>query len=164
MRARTFGSAFHAVCWHALWIYFTGQTLGNAHRSGGLFSKSEQESLLTAQSCTTPITSAANSTTDTEQHKRRIVSSRKYDNEKVESSYPCTRRRIVRRLYAFRPERLLVNHIVHETFSTTGLGSSAQTLASGTFHGVLHPTKGTATSTLCGANGLGQFRNSGINT
>jgi aquaporin Z len=26
--ARTFGSAFHAVYWHALWIYFTAPPLG----------------------------------------------------------------------------------------------------------------------------------------
>ena len=47
--------------------------------------------------------------------------------------------------YAFRPERLVVDRRVHEDFPTTGGGSSVQTLASGTFHGVLHPTQGTAT-------------------
>jgi hypothetical protein len=47
--------------------------------------------------------------------------------------------------YAFRPERLVVNHRVHEEFRTTEGGSPAQTLVSGTFHGVLHPTEGTAT-------------------
>jgi hypothetical protein len=47
--------------------------------------------------------------------------------------------------YAFRPERLVVDRAVHEEFPTTGGGSSVQTLASGTFHGVLHPTQGTAT-------------------
>ena len=47
--------------------------------------------------------------------------------------------------YAFRPERLFVNQAVHDKFPTTARGSSAQTLASGTFHSVLHPTEGTAT-------------------
>src|SRR6476619_5813552 len=47
--------------------------------------------------------------------------------------------------YAFRPERLVVNKTVHEEFPTTTLDSSAQTLASGTFHSVLHPTEGIAT-------------------
>lgn len=46
--------------------------------------------------------------------------------------------------YAFRPERLVVNQTVSEPFPG-GQSSSAQTLASGTFHSVLHPTKGTAT-------------------
>jgi hypothetical protein len=45
--------------------------------------------------------------------------------------------------YAFRPERLVVNHKVHEEMPEAG--SSMQTLASGTFHSVLHPTEGTAT-------------------
>ena len=47
--------------------------------------------------------------------------------------------------YAFRPERLAVDRRVHEELTTTGGRSSVQTLASGTFHGVLHPTQGTAT-------------------
>ena len=46
--------------------------------------------------------------------------------------------------YAFRPERLVVNQTVNEAFPG-GQASSAQTLASGTFHSVLHPTEGTAT-------------------
>ena len=47
--------------------------------------------------------------------------------------------------YAFRPERLVVNHRVHEEFPTAKGGSPEQTLASGTFYGVAHPTTGTAT-------------------
>jgi hypothetical protein len=47
--------------------------------------------------------------------------------------------------YVFRPERLVFNHSVHEGLPTTAGGPSAQTLASGTFHSVLHPTEGTAT-------------------
>jgi hypothetical protein len=47
--------------------------------------------------------------------------------------------------YAFRPERLFVNRSVHEAFPTTEGASSAQTLVSGAFHSVLHPTAGTAT-------------------
>jgi Electron transfer DM13 len=47
--------------------------------------------------------------------------------------------------YAFRPERLFVNHRVHEEFPTAKGGSPEQTLASGTFYGVAHPTTGTAT-------------------
>jgi len=46
--------------------------------------------------------------------------------------------------YAFRPERLLVSQTVNEAFPE-GQAGSAQTLASGTFHSVLHPTEGTAT-------------------
>jgi Electron transfer DM13 len=46
--------------------------------------------------------------------------------------------------YAFRPERLVVNLSVNEAFPG-GQASSAQTLTSGTFHSVLHPTEGTAT-------------------
>jgi hypothetical protein len=47
--------------------------------------------------------------------------------------------------YAFRPERLVVNKTVHEELPTAQGGSPDQTLASGTFHSVLHPTSGTAT-------------------
>lgn len=47
--------------------------------------------------------------------------------------------------YEFRPERLVVNHSVHENFPATQDAADAQTLASGIFHSVLHPTSGTAT-------------------
>jgi hypothetical protein len=47
--------------------------------------------------------------------------------------------------YAFRPERLFVNHRVDEGLPTAKDGSPAQILATGTFHSVLHPTAGTAT-------------------
>jgi hypothetical protein len=47
--------------------------------------------------------------------------------------------------YAFRPERLVVNRRVHEEFPTAKGTSAEQTLASGTFYGVAHPTTGTAT-------------------
>ena len=46
--------------------------------------------------------------------------------------------------YAFRPERLVVNQTVNEAFPGRQ-GGAAQTIASGTFHSVLHPTEGTAT-------------------
>src|SRR5262249_9818092 len=48
----------------------------------------------------------------------------------------------------FRPERLLVNARVNESFpqnSTTGKATASSTLVTGTFHGVLHNGKGTAT-------------------
>jgi hypothetical protein len=55
--------------------------------------------------------------------------------------------------YAFRPERLVVNHRVDEKFPT-GKGSSAErTLASGTFYGIAHPTTGTATVYQLGDGG-----------
>ena len=47
--------------------------------------------------------------------------------------------------YAFRPERLVVNHRVNEGFPVTEGASSAETIESGTFYGVMHPTTGTAT-------------------
>ena len=47
--------------------------------------------------------------------------------------------------YAFRPERLFINHRVDEAFPAAKRSSPVQTLASGIFHGVLHPTEGTAT-------------------
>ena len=47
--------------------------------------------------------------------------------------------------YAFRPERLVVNHRVHEGVPVTESASSADTIESGTFYGVMHPTTGTAT-------------------
>jgi hypothetical protein len=47
--------------------------------------------------------------------------------------------------YAFRPERLVVNHRVNESFPAGENPSSAQVLESGTFYGVVHPTTGTAT-------------------
>ncbi len=47
--------------------------------------------------------------------------------------------------YAFRPERLVVNHRVDEGFPAAQGGSSPQVIDSGTFYGVVHPTTGTAT-------------------
>ena len=47
--------------------------------------------------------------------------------------------------YAFRPERLVVNRTVNEAFPSGQGGPSAQSLESGTFYSILHPTEGTAT-------------------
>ncbi|MGB7282597.1 MAG: DM13 domain-containing protein [Candidatus Acidiferrum sp.] len=47
--------------------------------------------------------------------------------------------------YAFRPERLIVNHRVNEAMPAARGASPSQALESGTFYGVLHPTEGTAT-------------------
>ena len=47
--------------------------------------------------------------------------------------------------YEFRPERLVVNHRVDEQFPSARGDSPAQSLESGTFYGVMHPTQGTAT-------------------
>jgi hypothetical protein len=47
--------------------------------------------------------------------------------------------------YAFRPERLVLNHRVNEGFPAGEAPSSAQVLESGTFYAVVHPTAGTAT-------------------
>ncbi len=47
--------------------------------------------------------------------------------------------------YAFRPERLFVNHRVDEKSLSAKIDSTARPLESGTFYSVLHPTQGTAT-------------------
>jgi hypothetical protein len=47
--------------------------------------------------------------------------------------------------YIFRPERLYVNRPVDEAMPTAQGASPAQTLESGTFYSILHPTAGTAT-------------------
>jgi hypothetical protein len=47
--------------------------------------------------------------------------------------------------YAFRPERLVVNRHVDEKMPTKQVSLPDQTLASGKFHSILHPTSGTAT-------------------
>ena len=47
--------------------------------------------------------------------------------------------------YAFRPERLIINHRVNEGFPAGEDASSAHVVESGTFSGVAHPTAGTAT-------------------
>lgn len=47
--------------------------------------------------------------------------------------------------YAFRPERLVVNHRVDEAMPTAPGGPPAQALESGQFYSILHPTQGTAT-------------------
>lgn len=47
--------------------------------------------------------------------------------------------------YAFRPERLVINHRVDEAFPAAEGASSSQALESGTFSGVVHPTTGAAT-------------------
>ncbi|HEV8074570.1 MAG TPA: DM13 domain-containing protein [Candidatus Acidoferrum sp.] len=48
-------------------------------------------------------------------------------------------------LYAFRPERLVVNRRVDEALPTAQAGSWPQPLVSGQFYSILHPTAGTAT-------------------
>lgn len=47
--------------------------------------------------------------------------------------------------YAFRPERLFINHRVNESFPAGEDAVSAQVVESGTFYGVMHPSTGTAT-------------------
>jgi hypothetical protein len=47
--------------------------------------------------------------------------------------------------YAFRPERLVVNRNVNEAMPTAPGASSTQSLESGRFYSILHPTEGTAT-------------------
>ncbi len=47
--------------------------------------------------------------------------------------------------YEFRPDRLFINKTVHQDFPFVKGNSPEETLASGTFHSVLHPTSGTAT-------------------
>src|SRR5277367_6551219 len=47
--------------------------------------------------------------------------------------------------YVFRPERLVVNRNVNEAMPSAPGASSAQSLESGRFYSILHPTAGTAT-------------------
>jgi hypothetical protein len=47
--------------------------------------------------------------------------------------------------YVFRPERLFVNRHVDEAMPAVQGSSSPQTLESGHFYSILHPTEGTAT-------------------
>jgi hypothetical protein len=46
--------------------------------------------------------------------------------------------------YAFRPERLFVNKYVDEKLPNANGTSAPQSIESGTFHSVIHPTQGTA--------------------
>jgi len=46
--------------------------------------------------------------------------------------------------YAFRPERLVTNQRVNEALPTAQAAAPEKTLASGSFHPVLHDTSGTA--------------------
>jgi hypothetical protein len=48
--------------------------------------------------------------------------------------------------YAFRPERLVVNRHVNEAMPAAQGEPSAQSLESGRFYSILHPTEGTATT------------------
>jgi len=47
--------------------------------------------------------------------------------------------------YAFRPEGLFIDRRVQEELPTADGGASLQSVASGSFHSVVHPTEGTAT-------------------
>jgi len=47
--------------------------------------------------------------------------------------------------YAFRPEGLFIDRPVDEGMPTAKGGASLEPVASGAFHGVAHPTNGTAT-------------------
>jgi hypothetical protein len=55
--------------------------------------------------------------------------------------------------YAFRPERLYINERVHEEMPSTNAGS-IQTIESGAFYGIAHPTEGTATVYRAGDGAL----------
>jgi len=46
--------------------------------------------------------------------------------------------------YAFRPEGLFIDRRVQEELPTAKGGAPLQPVASGSFHGVVHPTEGTA--------------------
>ena len=46
--------------------------------------------------------------------------------------------------YAFRPERLIVDHRIEEGLPAAQGGLSPQVIESGVFYGVVHPTVGTA--------------------
>ena len=61
--ARTFGSAFHAGYWHALWIYFIAPNLWHVSRRGALSANPQRQASVSAPSCTTPMTSTAYSIT-----------------------------------------------------------------------------------------------------
>jgi aquaporin Z len=67
--ARTFGSAFSASYWHALWIYFTAPPLGML-AAAETFLRLRGGLAPPARSCTTRITSAAYSTADIERRTR----------------------------------------------------------------------------------------------
>ena len=47
--------------------------------------------------------------------------------------------------YAFRPERLFINHTVNEQFPMASAATQPVTVAAGGFHSVAHETKGVAT-------------------
>ena len=47
--------------------------------------------------------------------------------------------------YAFRPEGLFIDRRVQEEMPTAKGGASLQSVESGSFHSVIHPTEGTAT-------------------
>jgi hypothetical protein len=47
--------------------------------------------------------------------------------------------------YAFRPEGLFIDRRVQEELPAAKGGASLQSVASGSFHSVIHPTQGTAT-------------------
>jgi hypothetical protein len=55
--------------------------------------------------------------------------------------------------YAFRPEGLFIDRRVQEELPTARGGSSLQSVASGSFHSVIHPTQGTATIYQIGDGG-----------
>ena len=99
-----------------------------------------------AQSCTTPITNALPSITDMEQRRSRIANSEEIRKmKKWQVVIPVLVIALFVAWYAFRPERLVVNQRVHEELPTKQGGAPDQTLASGSFHSILHPTSGTAT-------------------
>ena len=56
--------------------------------------------------------------------------------------------------YAFRPEGLFINRLVHEELPAAASGSKAQAIESGAFYGIAHPTEGTATIYRLGDNTL----------
>jgi hypothetical protein len=94
---RTVGSAFHASYWHAIWIYSLRQRWA-CWSPLRFLSGLAEASVPTAQSCTTPITSAAYFTTEIERHGPGILRFLGDVQMKKWKIDPCTRHRIVLRM------------------------------------------------------------------
>jgi aquaporin Z len=142
--ARTFGSAFCARYWQALWIYFTAPPLGML-AAAELFLRFAAGVPRNARSCTTPTTSAAYSAADICPPTTRQNEPRSIEMKKMRIALPVFVVALVAGWYAFRPERLVVNQRVNEALPTVQAAAPERTLASGTFHTVLHDTSGRAT-------------------
>ena len=122
--ARTFGSAFRAGYWQAMWIYFHCAYSGHACRRRDFSAGSRGSSSLLCKAKSRQRQALHISTTDLGGASPRFLFLRRHEMKKWKIVVPVVAILLFVAWYAFRPERLLVNRRVQENFPAADTNSS----------------------------------------